>query len=106
MQFRQGDVLITTATIPQTAKRVKVKERIVLAEGEVTGHAHAIVLEHVPTGATAMMLVDAEREFVRIEGDEVAVEHEEHGTVTLPPGDYEITHQREYTPAEVRRVAD
>lgn len=106
MQFRQGDVLITSAAIPATAQRVEVNGRIVLAEGEVTGHAHAIVLDHVPTGAMATMLRDAEREFLRVEGGDVAVEHEEHGTVTLPPGDYEITHQREYTPEEVRRVAD
>ena len=105
-QYRQGDVFLVKTTIPGTAVGVKAAGRIVLAAGEVTGHAHAIVLDRLPIGAMASMLKDVEREFVRIEGGEVAVEHEEHATVMLPPGEYEIVHQREYTPEEIRRVAD
>ena len=43
-QYRQGDVLlIPTDAIPEKAKRVtRDAGRIVLAYGEVTGHAHAI----------------------------------------------------------------
>jgi hypothetical protein len=107
MQYRQGDVFIEQAEIPTAAKIVRSKQRrLVLAEGEVTGHAHAIVLDHMPVGATAKMLRDANREFLRIEGAAVVVEHEEHAPVVLAPGDYGIIHQREYTPEEIRRVAD
>ncbi len=42
---------------------------------------------------------------LRIEGGATFV-HEEHGPVTLPPGDYEVTIQREYSPEEIRNVAD
>ena len=44
VKFRQGDVgLIPVASLPDGAKKVpRDKGRIVLAYGEVTGHAHAI----------------------------------------------------------------
>ncbi len=32
--------------------------------------------------------------------------HEEHGPVTLPPGDYKVVIQREYSPEAIRNVAD
>jgi hypothetical protein len=32
--------------------------------------------------------------------------HEEHAPFTLPPGDYYVTYQREYSPEELRRVLD
>jgi hypothetical protein len=34
------------------------------------------------------------------------LKHEEHGTVTLPAGNYERILQREYSPSEMRTVAD
>jgi hypothetical protein len=44
-QYRQGDVFIESATgIPKGARPVaRVQGRIILAEGEVTGHAHAVL---------------------------------------------------------------
>jgi hypothetical protein len=104
--YRQGDVLIRAiAAIPADAKDVTPKGRIVLAHGEVTGHAHAIAEGH----AREFSLADATgavRRFLRVVCDAAQVRHEEHAPIPLPPGAYEIVQQREYTPEEIRNVAD
>jgi hypothetical protein len=46
MQIVQGDVFIVSASIPKGAKKVKKTKRgYVLAEGEATGHCHAVTEE-------------------------------------------------------------
>lgn len=103
-QARQGDVFIEAASgIPQGARKVaRVQGRIILAEGEVTGHAHA-VLER---GAELYSVADEADMWLRVGAGGAAVVHEEHGTITLPPGAYRVRRQREYSPQEIRRVAD
>jgi len=101
-QFRQGDVLIERIeALPENLKDYKRDNgRIILAYGEVTGHAHAIDEE------TAKSFVNEAGELF-IEVDEPAeIVHEEHAAIPLPTGVYRITHQREYTPEEIHRVAD
>ena len=36
----------------------------------------------------------------------VSIIHEEHSTIKLPPGNFEIVQQKEYSPEEIRNVAD
>jgi hypothetical protein len=74
---------------------------VVLAYGESTGHAHAIAEDE------AEMLQTEEARFLRVlaEGG-VSLIHEEHATITVPPGEYEVVLQREYTPEAIRRVSD
>ena len=98
--YRQGDVLIETAPIPKDAKPLTDK-RIILAEGEVTGHHHAIVAE--PTVCQAYE--EDGKIYLHVEAP-VDLTHEEHGKITLPVGDYVSYIQREYDPIETRRVAD
>ena len=102
--FRQGDVLILEAgELPTGLKPVpKDKGRTILAYGEVTGHAHAVEGE---VEFLAADLAEMEGRFLRVLS-EAQVVHEEHGTITLPPGDYEVRRQREYTPEAPRMVAD
>jgi hypothetical protein len=72
-----------------------------LAEGEVTGHAHVAVADD------AFVIGDGiERELRAPNGTPVT--HEEHGTFTLPPGDFNISRQREIDPdgEEARAVRD
>lgn len=96
--WRQGDVFIVeTSEIPDQAT----PRRPILAEGEVTGHAHRL-----KTAQNATVLSCDGRLFLSVIGDAVEVEHEEHATVTIPPGSYEIRIQREYHPEEIRRVVD
>lgn len=103
---RQGDVMIrSVGRIPSSATEVKNEGRIVLAYGEVTGHAHAIALDEAQefTFADAAGIV---RRFLKVFDKGASVKHEEHATIPLPPGMYEIIQQREYTPEAIRNVAD
>jgi hypothetical protein len=103
--FRQGDVLLRAVTaIPDSAKPLAHKGRVVLAEGEVTGHAHAFY-----EGRVRMFRDDGlGRTFIRVEagGGDAMLKHEEHSTIPVPAGDYELLNQLQYTPAEIQRVAD
>jgi len=104
--YRQGDVLlIPVDNIPDGTRTVARDDRgrLVLAEGEVTGHAHAIVDE-----AAELVTADEAAElYLLVHGtDPVALLHEEHATVQVPPGKYERRILREYAPEEIRQVAD
>ena len=101
----QGDVaLIPVVSIPAGAREVpRDHGRLVLAYGEVTGHAH--VIDAPPSEAT--LLTDAEqRTFLRLVSDAPLV-HEEHGRIELSAGTYRVIRQREWLYGEgERRVAD
>lgn len=105
---RQGDVvLVARAEQPAIDGRSigrDARGRIVLQEGESTGHAHAVLdetAEYVETGTVA----GAER-WLRA-GLASQVVHEEHSSHALEAGLlYEQWYQYEYSPAELRRVAD
>jgi hypothetical protein len=103
-QYRQGDVFIESATgIPKGARPVaRVQGRIILAEGEVTGHTHAVLDREAELHSVS----DQVDFWLRVGTGGAQVVHEEHGVITLPPGDYRVRRQREYAPGEIRRVAD
>jgi hypothetical protein len=102
-QYRQGDVLlIAVAAIPGRAVPVpRDQGEVVLAYGEVTGHRHAIAEPHAEL--LALPDQEIERRFLRIVGDKALLEHEEHDTITLPPGTYQVIRQREYVPPSSSR---
>lgn len=102
--FRQGDVLLVPiAETPKGLEEVPLENgRLVLAHGEVTGHAHVIEGEATFLAAD---VADLERAFLRVD-EEVALVHDEHDTITVPPGGYEVRRQREYAPEAPRWVAD
>ncbi|MEV6560934.1 hypothetical protein AB0M22_34800 [Nocardia sp. NPDC051756] len=107
--YRQGDVLIVPlaeSAVPETAVRAAseprdARGRLVLALGEVTGHAHAIpspgrlIREASAFGPMLLHLPEGGR-----------VVHEEHAAIMLPQGWYRVVRQREYVPGSVRIVAD
>lgn len=106
--IRHGDLLIRPATIPDDVRKVRrTGGRLILAEGEATGHAHAILdrtadlYDLIAPGDVDEM----RRRFLRVDA-EVALVHEEHATLTIPPGEYEVIRQVEYAPEELRVVAD
>lgn len=102
MQFRQGDVLIEKCdAIPANAKPQDDKDRVVLAYGEVTGHAHAFYGANV----TRYLADEGGGTFIRVK-KAAKLKHEEHSTINVPPGDYRVIRQREYSPEEIRQVAD
>jgi hypothetical protein len=103
--FRQGDVLlVAVAVLPEGAKDITPDDRIVLAYGEVTGHAHAI--EEPASKARPARLWDAGAERFLQVLEKTALRHEEHAPVELPAGVYRVVQQREYSPEEIRNVAD
>lgn len=101
---RQGDVFIMAVdAIPEGLQTVdRDNGRVVLAYGEVTGHAHALFDEGV-------MLMerpgDDNERFMTVEKASQLV-HEEHSTIEIPAGTYKVIRQREYTEEGFRQVAD
>lgn len=111
VMFRQGDVLVVFVPhnkgIPERAIEVKSNERrVVLAHGEVTGHAHAIELLTDDEGKPNVKYFDfgAER-FIQALVD-VTLRHEEHGAIILKQGVYRQAFQVEDYGVERRAVAD
>lgn len=100
--LRQGDVLLVlVASVPKSAKRQKTQGQIILAHGEVTGHAHTV------DAGRATLSVDAEGGVTYLTVTELTeVMHQEHAAIALPPGTYKVVRQREYTPEAIRNVAD
>lgn len=106
IHYRQGDVLIRKVDrIPSNSTEVRNHGRIVLAFGEVTGHAHAVTA----CEAQEFTFVDTKKathRFLEVFDRGATVTHEEHAPIPLPAGLYEIIRQREYTPVSERSVAD
>ena len=129
--YRQGDVLfIKIDELPPLEFKTK-KDKVVL-EGEITGHAHKLegeakILEvaeeiaNAPFGGprvtwnrntlTAQMDTFASGPKSQVIGYAVVdapaeLTHEEHNTITIPPGKYQIRRQREYNEKEIRFVED
>jgi len=100
-QARQGDVYLTRVkALPKGAKpKERDAGRIVLAYGEVTGHAHAI-------HDTEALLYDFGEEMYLEADGTVTLRHEEHAPVKIEKGLYKVTRQREYSPEAIRNVAD
>lgn len=99
-QYRQGDVLLVAAKLPINAQPADKPGDVILAFGEVTGHAHRIKERE----KVRMWDAGAERFLQVLEA--TMLTHEEHAPVVLQPGIYRLPQQVEYTPAELRRVAD
>lgn len=114
--FAQGDVLIIPLPdqdIPAGAAPVPrdPDQAVVLARGETTGHRHAFYgSPHVAMFRDDAMARHIPQDLylghVKIAVAEALLKHEEHDTIALPPGLYEIRAQREYHAGEARRVQD
>lgn len=118
---RQGDVLVVRiASRPGRVSKWRAGRRQVLALGESTGHSHRVEGRSLMLGLEDVdeRFFDVLREggalpdgsvvsgFLKILADGGVLVHEEHGVIELPTGDYAIVRQREYSPEEIRTVAD
>jgi hypothetical protein len=98
---RQGDVLLIPDEHPEGSRRVRPAPRLILAEGEATGHAHAIRSRAGSQHPDAYLLErDTDRWLVAER--EVTLEHEEHAAIAVAPGVYRVVIQREYVPPRLR----
>lgn len=103
--YRQGDVLIERIG-PMPAKLKKVPREgglIILAHGTATGHSHAIASQNA---TLSRVEGDSSGMFLSVRTAKAALKHEEHRTINLPPGNYRVSRQREYSPEAIRNVAD
>lgn len=91
----QGDILLipiaVPAQLPLNPEARDAQGRVVLAYGDVTGHAHAIhrgavLFRDTGTGGGLLQVHDGGAE----------VEHEEHAAIALDPGWWEVRRQREW----------
>ena len=99
LTFRQGDVLLVAIDVlPDDAEPEPRTGRIVLAEGEATGHAHAIEERDART-------FTHEGERYLLTRSRAQLIHEEHAPIDVPPGAYRVVLQREYEPAPLRSIA-
>lgn len=125
--LRQGDVLLlSVSALPRGCTPVPPDgNRITLAQGEATGHAHAIYdfaliattaafAAKIAQGAIARASTQAKARLWQAPNGErylevtapVTLRHEEHTAHAIPPGIYQLPQQVEYTPATIRRVVD
>lgn len=102
MLIRQGDVLFRSVKKTQKKGLSKGKSPI-LVHGEATGHAHRL---SSLDGVNVFVDENGVPSAVEVSSSSVDVLHEEHGTVSLPKGSYDVILQREYHPEENRRVLD
>ena len=108
MQIRQGDVyLIPVDSVPRSAKPVaREGGRVILAHGEVTGHAHAITAPGAVLLATPGATAEVADRFLRLRS-KATLTHEEHGHIEVPAGTYRVQIHDEWSDAlEPRPVLD
>jgi hypothetical protein len=105
--YRQGDVLlIPVNSVPAGFKPLR-SSQVTLALGEVTGHHHSIYDN--ATGYVADATEENPQvlaEYVVVESGTADLTHQEHDTISLPPGTYQSIRQSEYAPGALRNVAD
>ena len=77
--------------------------KAVLAFGEVTGHTHRVEMSDMLKNAGVSLHMDYNRKAgvdvpnaFEVHNESVELQHEEHDTITLPPGNYVVKIVREF----------
>lgn len=98
MLIQQGDVLI------KKVAEIKGKKlnHLTLAQGESTGHHHTI------TEGGAELYEDNGVLYLRVNSEEATLTHQEHNSVVIEKGDYEIgiVQEFDHLTEETRNVSD
>lgn len=100
----QGDVvLVPLAKLPPKSdlEILKKGRGIVVAEGEVTGHAHRVI------GVATLARNKATGDIILIPDEETTMEHDTHHSVPVEgPAIVEIVQERDHLTRETRKVRD
>lgn len=101
--YRHGDVNLVPEAIPAEAVTEYEGRRFVAQEGETTGHKHLVATKERPF---AVRTYQGERYYDFPEG--ATITHEEHRTLSIPPGTYKQRQEREkdWFSLSVRQVID
>lgn len=98
MLIQQGDVLI------KKVLEIKGKKlnHLTLAKGEATGHHHTI------TEGDAEIYEHEGTLFLKVNSEKATLSHQEHHTIEIPQGEYEIGIVKEYDhwKEEAKNVSD
>jgi hypothetical protein len=110
--FAQGDLLIERVADVEPSGTIVAADATgatVLAEGELTGHRHAIfdrvtmfrddaLAREIPSGLYVG--------HVKVTGGSATIHHQEHAPVSLAEGTYRVRRQRELEPKDAVLVSD
>ena len=127
--YRHGDILlIKIDKLPENIK-FKTRRSNIILKGEVTGHAHRLkgnakILEvaerianpgfklanriEITTGPIPIPINQVRTQTIgyAVVDSTAELTHEEHNTITIPAGIYQIRRQREYDSDYIRFVED
>ena len=119
IKYQQGDVILQQVSEAEFNKSNQIsyqtkdhKTRAVLAEGEGTGHYHAVYMEDMLNEAGITLCknseYDSQNRGIIVTGASIELKHEEHHTLTLEPGFYLqlIVKEYDHISGITRRVAD
>ena len=90
--YRQGDLLFIRTDASPTGELQKTRD---VLGSSVTGHTHKVTKGRVYVNRDIRW--DARYNFFVELPEGADLVHEEHGTIPLPPGNYEVIRQRETT---------
>lgn len=89
--WEQGDVLLFKEEIPKSA--TEVVDTNILMHGEHTGHAHRLDVSDKPK-FTVLKDPNSNVIYLRMNAA-TPLRHEEHGFISVPPGEYRVGQVRE-----------
>ena len=103
--YRQGDVLLVKVDEAhiEKAELVSKQQSIVLARGEATGHVH--LAESVEAGEELELLQRNRDQYLRVPGMFI-VRHQEHASLQIPKGIYQVIRQQEYSDFDILTIMD
>jgi hypothetical protein len=84
---------VIIAAVDTLPEHVHKRSDLILAMGELTGHAHRVEADEA-----AELYEFGDLLFLHVIGGPASVVHEEHNLIRLPPGVYRVWRQREYDP--------
>ena len=99
--YRHGDVGLEKMDSEEVDfSKLKIRKSDILADGEITGHAHRA------SGDFQMYEDDYGVLWMKVGKEGAVLTHEEHKKIDVKEGAYKIVIQEEYTPEGYRKVVD
>jgi hypothetical protein len=99
--YRQGDILLRQVKSIPKGKRV-VRPNGHVQYGEKTGHVHRVL----ELDQAEVLEVGENGLFLSVSEAGVSIVHEDHATLKIPAGNFQILRQVEYAPEAIRNVQD